>query len=1037
MRERFEGHHEYGPDHSSGIDGTHAINWARLEEVGDLHFHASGYSSALDYYQQIYSNRIFSGVPAFDGLRILRKAIDCHVLLGELNQGEGLLDRAEGMIVSGLKDSDNANLIVMRARFQVRRAFFLRESSRLHDCLRMAKRAFAVLALTDEHKDVARLQAIMGVAHHRLGRLEKAEEFYNDSLATYRRIGFDIGVANLLSNLALLKKNKCQWESSLALLEKAVTLANRIGASHLLPVFFLNQGIVLTKSNRLGEAKPLLEKGRNMARSLGDRLYLCRLNLAQGRLETISGRLARAEELLLEGKNQAEQNRYLREATIADEYLGDILLARGKFEKALFNYQLGLEKSRSIASGNDLEGELLRRVGEAHLAAGRHQEAIADCQASIAICEQCDEIYELGFCHLVLGKSYSRLKDTLQLTHHFREAISIFKDQGLLRQWCEAILEFTTQRQANASEAELLLLRRYLMDAQEKGASSVSDEMLCRILEALATIQIQLGHFDDAMLSVFELERHASGLGNIHLDQKVVSLRDRIELGLVGGGESAENHLQAISTIPGLFARNDCSVPRNLESVLAAGMDRVGADSGFIALVDDSISKGALSIISRSGLSENLAEQLARWYDHQLVQDDQAGTSFFSRLGESDAIIQNVPALAKMATSCVLMPIALNDRRFGMLFLGIEPSHGEGAGFDRNALDFLTTYMGFLALFLWEKGRITNGLELSSPIERVESFENIITQSDRMLEVLGLARKVAPSDLTVLLIGETGTGKGLLAYSVHALSHRSDQVFLQINCAAIPDALLESELFGHVKGAFTGADADKKGLLESAEGGTVFLDEIGKMPLNMQGKLLQFLDSKVIRPVGSNYERRVDVRLIAASKTDLYTAAKEGRFLEDLYYRLLDFPLEIPPLRERIDDVQLLTRHFVQRFSQEIASGLLAIDHQFMDALTGFSWPGNVRELEKAIKRAIVLAQDEGVLRREHLPANMLKSVLPSLAVSDAVVPLKDTLAAIECREIGRALKIAGGNKSQTSRSLKISYPNLLKKIRHYGIVLD
>ncbi len=1035
MKERFEGQHEYGPEHPPGVGGARAINWARLEEVGDLHFHASGYSSALDYYQQIYSDGIFSQIPGLDKFRIFRKAIDCQVLLGNMDEGESLLDMAETMINVELAGDLEIDVVVMRARLQVRRAFFLRDSSHLLDCLRMAKRAFAVLALTDEHQDVARLQSIMGVAHHRLGRLEKAEEFYNDSLATYRRIGFDIGVANLLSNMAVLKKDKCLWEPALALFEKATALANQIGASHLLPAFYLNQGIVLTKSNRLGEAKPFLVKGRNMARSLGDQLNFCRLNLALGRLETLSGRLARAEELLLEGKNQAEQGRYNREATIADEYLGDILLARGQYEKALFNYQLGLEKSRTIATGNDLEGELLRRMGQAHLAAGQYQDAIAVSQASIAICEQCDEVFELGFCHLVLGKSYSCMNDTQQLTHHFREAISIFKDQGLVRQWCEAILEFTTERQATASEGDLLLLRRYLMDAQEQGASSVSDEMLCHILEALATIQIQLGHFDDAMLSVFELERHASGLSLLEIDQKVVSLRDRIEMGLVGGLDLAENHLQAISSIPGLFVRNDSSVPRNLESVLSAGMERVGADSGFIAMVDDSATPGSLNIISRAGLTENLAEQLTRWYDQQLVEDDQTGASFFSRLGPGDALIQDVPALGTVATSCLFMPIAMNDHRFGVLFLGIASQDDSSVGFGRNALDFLTTYMGFLALFLSEKGKGRDELDLSSPIERVESFENIITQSDRMLEVLGLAQKVAPSDLTVLLNGETGTGKGLLAYSIHALSRRADQTFMQINCAAIPDALLESELFGHVKGAFTGADADKKGLLESAQGGTVFLDEIGKMPLNMQGKLLQFLDSKIVRPVGGTIERRVDVRLVAASKTDLHTASLDGRFLEDLYYRLLDFPLVIPPLRQRKDDVQLLARHFVQRFSMEIGDSLLAIDHRFMDALTAFSWPGNVRELEKTIKRAIVLAQGEGVLRKEHLPAVMIESDDDSPLVSEAQLPLKDTLAAIECREIGRALKLSGGNKSQAARTLKISYPNLLKKIRHYGIV--
>ncbi len=1034
MKERFEGHHEYGPEHPPGIEGARIFNSSRLEEVGDLHFYASGYSSALDYYQQIYTHSDFSGLDSSIALNVLRKASDCLVLLGHLERAEILLNRADDILDSCRPAKDDFSVPTINAQFQIRRAWLLLELSQLNECLRVAKMAFAVLALTDEHKEVAHLQAIMGVAHHRLGRMEKAEEFYSDSLATYRRIGWDLGIANLLNNLAVIKKNNCEWESALSLMDKATSLAKQIGSSSLLPGFYLNQGVTLTKSNRLGEAKPLFDKGRNVARSLGDQVNLCRLLLASGNLETQDGRLAHAEELLMEGKNLAEQNRYLREATIADEYLGDVLLARGLPEKALFNYQLGLEKSRTIASGNDLEGELLRRSAEAHLAAGRFSDAIALSQAAVAVCEQCGEVYELAFCHLVLAKAYSGSHDRQMLKHHFQDAISIFKEQGLVKQWCQTILEFSAERRGDAPEAELLLMRRYLMDAQDQGASSVSDSMLCKVLKALALVQIQLKQFDDALLSVFELERQAIGLDDEGLNHTIVQIREQIELGLVGGSESSETHLEAISNIPGLFSNNDSSVFRNLVSVLTAGMERVGADNGFIAMTEESIPGAPLKIVSLSGLTENLAGQLSAWFSNHLAENENSGMSFFSRLDGDNELIENIPAMQSVIASCVFMPIALKDRNFGMLFLGKEPKSALGASFGRNSLDFLTTYMGFLALFRVEKSKSKDTLEVETPIQRIESFENIITQSDKMLEVLGLAQKVAPSNLTVLLNGETGTGKGLLAYSIHALSQRCDQRFLQINCAAIPDALLESELFGHVKGAFTGADSNKKGLLESAEGGTVFLDEIGKMPLNMQGKLLQFLDSKTIRPVGGDRELQIDVRLIAASKTDLHVAAHNGNFLEDLYYRLLDFPLVIPPLRERLGDVPLLTRHFVQRFAQEISAELPVIDHSFMEALTRSSWPGNVRELEKTVKRAIVLAQNDGALCPEHLPGSFEISAEAVASLSEAVNPLKDTLAKIECREISRALLISEGNKSQAARTLKISYPNLLKKIRHYGI---
>ena len=326
-----------------------------------------------------------------------------------------------------------------------------------------------------------------------------------------------------------------------------------------------------------------------------------------------------------------------------------------------------------------------------------------------------------------------------------------------------------------------------------------------------------------------------------------------------------------------------------------------------------------------------------------------------------------------------------------------------------------------------------SGEHIPTPIEGVESFENIITQNETMLEMLALIRKVAPSDLTTLLNGETGTGKGLLAYAIHALSRRQDRRFLAINCAAIPETLLESELFGHRKGSFTGAHKDKLGLLVEAQGGTVFLDEIGKMPLSMQGKLLHFLDTKVVRPVGSVREQRIDVRIVCASKTDLQEQARRGLFLEDLYYRLLDFPLDIPPLRERRDDIQLLVHHFIERFCEELGAEQLGCSSPFLDALIQHDWPGNVRELEKCIKRAIVLGQGEGMLRPEHLPPALVGYSLAR--GSQSKVPcLRETLAAVECREITQALKTTRGNKAKAARMLGISYPNLLKKVRFYGI---
>lgn len=1034
MRDNYKEEPGFGADRQAARRALEPADWGRLEQVGDLHFHSSAYSAALDYYGQLLTDASLNVVPREQAFGVLRKAVDSHLLLGHLNQANELLDLADGLISRTTGFAEPGENAALNATFDIRRATVYREQGRLHDALNLAKRAFSILALTDEHADVARLQVVMGVCHARMGRGEKAAEFFADGLSTYRRIGHDEGVANLLNNLGVLEKNRCRWSKALSQMEKAVDLAHRIGASHLLPGFFLNQGIVLQKINRLGESRSLLEKGLRLATSLGDQIHETRINLALGRLETLSGRLARAETILLGARALAETNSFLREATIADEYLGDVQLLRGDPGKARFNYDEGLRKSRTIAVGNDLEGELQRRVGEACLLAGKLDEAIAVSQAAIAVCEKCGEDYEIGFCHLTLGKAHAQRAAWQESDQHFRQAIATFQDQRLRHLWCLSILDFVAVRLDSASEAELLLFRRHLLDAQEDGAAAISDAVLCQVLEKLALVQIRLDQYDDALLTVFELERHATGCEDRALDNSVVALRGQIEAGLLGGVHGAGNHLDAISDLPNLFIGEGPDVPRNLDSVLLAGMERVQADLGFIAMTGGD-PRSATSIAARKGLTENLSEQLAGWFVKESASGRRSGTSFFSRLDPADEIVMAVPALLSVADSCVFVPITLHDVQFGVLCLGKSGVGASSAAFDRASLDFLATYMGFLALFLHEKSRAESGQTVSTPFERIESFENIITQNSKMLDVLGLARKVAPSDLTVLLNGETGTGKGLLAYSIHALSKRSARRFQSINCAAIPETLLESELFGHKKGSFTGAHSDKKGLLFEAEGGTVFLDEIGKMPLSMQGKLLHFMDTKRVRPVGANTEIAVDVRIICASKSDLHQMAMAGEFLEDLYYRLLDFPLVMPPLRERPDDIELLTRHFVERFGLEFSGDVPALERGFLDSLIRHSWPGNVRELEKVLRRAIVLAQDEKVLRPEHLPRAVAGSA--ASPASDEVVPLKETLAEIECREIARALEVSGGNKSQAARSLKISYPNLLKKIRHYGLGKD
>ena len=316
----------------------------------------------------------------------------------------------------------------------------------------------------------------------------------------------------------------------------------------------------------------------------------------------------------------------------------------------------------------------------------------------------------------------------------------------------------------------------------------------------------------------------------------------------------------------------------------------------------------------------------------------------------------------------------------------------------------------------------------------ISQFEQIVGKDPKMQVVYRLIEDVAITNTTVMVQGESGTGKELVARAIHRLSPRKDNPFIVINCSAFPETLLESELFGHEKGAFTGATKTRAGRFEQADKGTIFLDEINKLPVSMQGKLLQFLDGHRVRQIGSNTEKTINVRIICASKGDLKQQAESAFFLEDLYYRISDFPLYIPPLRDRHKDIRLLAHHFITRFARETQVDVPGYTPSFMDALVSYEWPGNVRELEKCIKRAMVLMRSGDTLHQECLPSNVAESGR-GFVDGDLITPLRETLGEVECREISRALKRTGGNKSQASRILGISYPNLLKKIRLYGLI--
>jgi DNA-binding NtrC family response regulator len=311
-------------------------------------------------------------------------------------------------------------------------------------------------------------------------------------------------------------------------------------------------------------------------------------------------------------------------------------------------------------------------------------------------------------------------------------------------------------------------------------------------------------------------------------------------------------------------------------------------------------------------------------------------------------------------------------------------------------------------------------------------FENIIGTSQKMQEVYNLISKIADTDSTILIQGDSGTGKELVARALHFNSNRQHQPFVAINCSALPENLLESELFGHKKGAFTGAVADKTGLFEEAEQGTIFLDEINSMALSLQTKLLRVLQERQLRRVGDTKTVPINVRVLAATNESLVEKAKAGQFREDLYYRLAVIPVEMPALRERVDDIPLLVAHFLQKNAGQTGTEPKKIDPKAIEVLQSYRWPGNVRELENAIERACALC-DDGLIKPHDLPPQVLRQAGVAPSGEPSALPvgrtLDDYIREQERHYIDETIKFNGGSREKAAKMLGISMATLYRKL--------
>ena len=406
-----------------------------------------------------------------------------------------------------------------------------------------------------------------------------------------------------------------------------------------------------------------------------------------------------------------------------------------------------------------------------------------------------------------------------------------------------------------------------------------------------------------------------------------------------------------------------------------------------------------------------------------------------------DEISSSESIMAGHIKSVIAVPLWRGDEITGLL----QADHRQAAGmFDEGDLE-VSLLIGAQAALALDNAGLVSRLKIAEERARGENvylkkreertrYPNIVGDSAAMRTVFAQLDKVIDTRATVCIEGETGTGKELIASAIHYKSGRRDKMFVAQNCAALPENLLESELFGHKRGAFTSADSDKKGLFEIADGGTLFLDEMGEMPLSLQSKLLRVLQEGTIRPVGATAEKQVDVRILCATNRDLTVEVEKGRFRQDLFYRLMVFPIRLPPLRERKEDLPALARHFLARYAEEYRVDLPGFAPEALDALCSYGWPGNIRELENEIQRVVIQGEPGVQIEATDLSPRLRKIEGTVAKALPKKGTLKEMVDQVERWLISEALRDHGGNKTRTAATLGITREGLHKKLDKLGL---
>ncbi len=857
---------------------------------------------------------------------------------------------------------------------------------------------------------------VAGLANLYLGQVEAVHAHF-ETLASLARAEGDMRLLGRAQGLrGMLAQKQGELADAADLYTEAAKLSMESGAGHAAAVFSLNSATVQQRAGRYAAALEALQAAlRQLARS-GTPFQLAAAHCNRGNILLALGELDAAEEEAKRAQALAKSASEPRIHYYAHLLLGDIAMRRQAIADACDHYR----DAAAMAKSNQLTDGVLSRMALQEVEAMKGGDGSAELRKRI-VADTPEELAKSLASHvrvmLILGETTPALASELEtLCQKLNEEDDL--DLG----WQVAVLAARIQQAVGDEKAYLHALER---------AMGIFQSVIDRTPEAYrAGLR---AHPDAQSLEALSRQRRSEEDAQSSSTPALPMLR-----------------LLALSRRLNSEQRIDALV----EDIIDAAVELSRAERAFLLLRTE---EGALEVrVARNIDRENLGEQ------------EQVSRSIAEKVARTGQVILTVDAeqdgrfgaslsvAAMQLRSILAVPFRVKSRIVGTLYLDHRFRRG---AFDDEAVEVVRELAGIAAVAI-ENARLATGnrrrqaeidalnLRLESRLENAEAelatarakipnsrpavgFTNIIGDSPALRDVLALAERAADCDLPVVIFGESGTGKELLARAIHENSSRRDQAFVALNCGAVPDSLLEAELFGHRKGAFTGADRARQGLFRVADGGTLFLDEIADTSLAMQSKLLRALQNGEIRPLGAEETVHVNIRVLCASNQRLETLVEEGRFREDLYYRLKVLSIVVPPLSERRRDIEALALHIMKKLGPKTSLSLAALR-----TLQSYPWPGNVRELENELTRACAMAETD-TLEPHHLSSTLQLAAAQQPPVSsddDDGLLLKPQVEALERDLVRRAMRTTSGNQSRAAELLGMSRYGLQKKLQRYGI---